>query len=94
MDAFDKQYMKINSNTTEVQLIEINTSEQSKSELWYRARSETITTSNLSVCCHKDIGEPSKSFIMNICYPSKSRFSTGAIDYGSQRAKVARDILA
>ena len=31
--------------------------------------------------------------IINICYPSKSRFSTEATDYGSKHEKVARDIL-
>ena len=30
---------------------------------------------------------------MNICYPSKSRFSTEATDYESKHEKVARDIL-
>ena len=30
---------------------------------------------------------------MNICYPSKSRFSTEATNYGSKHEKVARDIL-
>ena len=30
---------------------------------------------------------------MKICYPSKSRFFTETIDYGSKHEKVARDIL-
>ena len=30
---------------------------------------------------------------MKICYPSKSRFSTEATDYGSKHEKVAMDIL-
>ena len=30
---------------------------------------------------------------MKICYPSKSRITTEATDYGSKHAKVARDIL-
>ena len=32
--------------------------EQSKSELWYRARSGVTTTSSFRACCHKDIAEP------------------------------------
>ena len=31
---------------------------------------------------------------MKICYPSKSRFSTEATDYGSKHEKVARYILS
>ena len=85
--------MKININTNEVQLIEKKTREQSKSELWYRARSGVITASNFRACCHTDIAEPSKSLIMKICYPSNSRFSTEATDYGSKHKKVTRDVL-
>ena len=88
-----KEYMKININTNKVELIEKKTREQSKSELWYRARSRVITASNFRACCHTDIAEPSKSLIMKICYPSKSRISIEATDYGSKHEKVARDIL-
>ena len=88
-----KEYMKININTNEVQLIEKKTREQSKSELWYRARSGVITASNFRACCHTDIAEPSKSLIMKICYPSKSRFSTEATDYGSKHEKMTRDVV-
>ena len=30
---------------------------------------------------------------MKICYPSKSRFSTEATDYGSKHEKLVRDIV-
>ena len=93
IDACVKEYMKININTNEVQLIEKKTREQPKSELWYRARSGVITASNFRACCHTDIAEPSKSLITKICYPSNSRFSTEATDYGSKHKKVTRDIL-
>ena len=52
-----------------------------------------MTASKFRACCHTDIAEPSKSLIMNICYPSKSRFSTEATNYGSKHEKVARDVL-
>ena len=93
IDACVKEHMKININTNKVQLIEKKTREQSKSGLWYRARSGVITASNFRTCCHKDIAEPSKSLIMKICHPSKSRFSTEATDCGSKHEKMARDIL-
>ena len=93
IDAHVNEYMKININTDEVQLIEKKTRDESNSELWYRAGSGVITASKFRACCHTNIAEPSKSLIMNICYPSKSRFSTEAIDYGSIHEKVARDIL-
>ena len=85
--------MKININTNEVQLIEKKTREQFGAELWYKAGSGVITASKFRACCHTDIAEPSKNLIINICYPSKSRFSTKATDYGSKHEKVARGIL-
>ena len=93
IDACVKEYIKININKNEVQLIQKKTREQPKSELWYRARSGVITASNFRACCHTDIAEPSKSLIMKMCYPSK-RFSTEATDYRSKHEKVARDILS
>ena len=93
IDACFKEYMKININKNEIQLIHKKTREQSKSELWYRARSGVITASNFWAVVI-DIAEPSKSLIMKICYPSKSRFSTEATDYRFKHEKVARDILS
>ena len=52
-----------------------------------------ITASNFGACCHTDTAEPSKSLIIKICYPSKSRFSTEATDYGSKHEKLVRDIV-
>ena len=43
IDACVKEYMKININTNEAELIEKKTREQSKSEHWYRASSGVIT---------------------------------------------------
>ena len=42
--------------------------EQSKSELWYRARWGIITASNFREYCHTDIAESSKNLIINIRY--------------------------
>ena len=53
IDACFKEYMKININKNEIQLIHKKTREQSKSELWYRARSGVITASNFWACCHR-----------------------------------------
>ena len=94
IDACVKEYIKININKNEVQLIQKKTREQPKSELWYRARSGVITASNFRACCHTDIAEPSKGLIMKICYPSKSRFSTETAEYRSKHEKVATDILS
>ena len=54
-----------------------------------------ITTGNFNfrTCCHTGIAEQSKILIMNICYPSKSRFSSEATDYESKHEKMTRDIL-
>ena len=36
---------------------------------------------------------PSKSLIMQICYPSKNKFSTEATKYGCEHEKIARSFL-
>ena len=93
LNACVRRYISININANEIELVEQKTREQTKSELWFKARSGVITASNFRACCHTNIAEPSKSLIMKICYPSKNRFSSEATDYGSKNEKIARDVL-
>ena len=43
--------------------------------------------------CHTDLSQPSKSLILQICYPSKHKISTAATKYGIETEKLARDEL-
>ena len=71
----------------EVSLIENHTKEQSKSNLWFQARASVITASRFKQCCHTDLSQPSKSLILQVCYPSKHKFSTAATKYGIETEK-------
>lgn len=87
------KYMTLKICPEEVKLIESHTVKQSKSNLWFEARQGVITASKFKSCCHSDFSQPSKSLIMQICYPAKCKFTTQATQYGIENEKVARDHL-
>ena len=75
----------------DVKFIESHPRKQSKSNLWFEARKGVITASKSKSCCHSDISQPSKSLIMQVCYPEKCKFTTKATQYGIDHEKLARD---
>lgn len=73
----------------DVDLVEKHTREQAKSDLWFQARAGVITASRFKACCHTDLSQPSKSLILQVCYPQKNKFSTEATRFGCKNEKVA-----
>ena len=56
-------------------------------------RAGVITASKFKTVCHTDVATPSKSIVMNICYPGNKKFSNDATSYGIKHEKNARDQL-
>ncbi|XP_078658592.1 uncharacterized protein LOC144903975 [Branchiostoma floridae x Branchiostoma belcheri] len=78
----------------EIQAIEENTRQQSHSTVWYKQRAGRITASNLKSACHTDPDKPSKSLIMNVCYPESHKFVTPATKWGQDHEATARKAYA
>ena len=88
-----KTFLTLEIDQEDVDLIEEHTGEQSKSNLWFQARSGVITASKFRQCCHSDVSQPSKSLIMQVCYPEKYKFKSAATTYGINIEKVALGYL-
>ena len=73
----------------DVDLVERHTREQAKSDLWFQARAGVVTASRFKACCHTDLSQPSKSLILQVCYPQKNKFSTEATKFGCENEKLA-----
>ena len=52
-----------------------------------------ITASKFRKVCHSDVTNPSKTLIMDICYPADRKFFSNACEYGIKEEKVARNLL-
>ena len=64
--------------------VEIKTRDQAKSRLCFRMRAGRITASKFKSACCTDLANPSKSFIMSVCYPELVQFSNEATRWGCQ----------
>ena len=52
-----------------------------------------ITASRFKACCHTDLSQPSKSLVLQVCYPQKNKFSTEATRFGCDNEKLALSTL-
>ena len=77
-----KKFMTLGITSDEVNLIETHTRKQANSNIWFKPQSGVITASNFKACCHSDVSQPSKSLIMQVCYPARNNFKTAATEYG------------
>ena len=87
------KYLTMSISQTDVELVEKHTREQAKPEVWFQARSGVITASRFRQCCHSDVSQPSRSLILQVCYPQKNKFSSDATDYGIKKEKEALSYL-
>ena len=87
------KFLSLEITQEDVDLIEKHTREQSKSNLWFEARSGIITASRFRQSCHSDVSQPSKSLILRICYPQKYKFTNATTTYGCENEKVALSYL-
>ena len=90
IDACVKEHMKISINTTEVKLIEKRQGSSLNQNFGIEQGQGLLL---LVMVIIQTLLASSKNLIMKTCYPSKSRFSTKATDYGSKHEKVTKNIL-
>ena len=84
-----KTLLSLKISQKDVDLVETHTREQAKSDLWFQARAGVITASRFKACCHTDLSQPSKSLVLQVCYPQKNKFSTEATRFGCDNEKLA-----
>lgn len=71
--------------------IEKETKMQWKSRKWFMYRTGRVTASSMKAVCRTDIDCPGKSVLKKICYPSVTKISTAATQWGNQHENVARE---
>ena len=74
--------------------VEMETRDQSKSNLWFTYRAGRITASRMKSVCHTDISNPSQSLIKTIVYPESYKFTSKATSWGCRHEKTARNFYS
>jgi hypothetical protein len=86
----DLVFKEIKVSPQQAKNIEITTRNQAHSKLWFLYRCGRITASKFKGAVCTDMTQPSPSFLKNICYPEKYKFSSLATKWGCDHEKAAR----
>ncbi len=70
-------------------LVEAKTKLQANSRLWLRMRTGRITASCFKAACRTNIGQPSLSLVIALCYPEITKFKSSATKWGCKHEKIA-----
>ena len=71
--------------------VELETRQQSKSNLWYKYRAGRVTASRMKAVCNTDVTNPSQSLVKSICYPHAFTFTTKQTSWGCKHEKKAME---
>ncbi|KAG8177206.1 hypothetical protein JTE90_010779 [Oedothorax gibbosus] len=66
------------------------TVKQAKSILWHQSRLGRLTASNFKAVCCTSLDKPALSLVKRICYPSKVKLTTRAVQWGCTHEGTAR----
>ena len=71
--------------------VELETRQQSKTNLWFKYRAGRVTASRMKAVCHTDSTNPSQSLVKSICYPDAFTFTSKQTNWGCKHEKQARE---
>ncbi|XP_067207257.1 uncharacterized protein [Linepithema humile] len=88
----ENHFLKLDENAKNRQEIELQTRDQSKSDLWHSLRCQMLTASNFGTVCRMRPTTSCAATVKSILYPP--HIDTSAMQYGRDMEEVARIELA
>lgn len=81
--------MELQFEEEDIRRIEVATRNQYLSPWWFKFRTGRITASMFKSVCSTSIDNPSKTIVMEICYPELEPYESDAMKYGKEHKEPA-----
>ena len=91
LDVCEKLFVEITITDNMAKVVELETRQQHKTNLWFKYRAGRVIASRLKAVCHTDVTNPSQSLVKNICYPEAFTFTNKQTNWGCKHEKQARE---